>query len=182
MQFTVGTFPFLVLTFVGYWAYGNAANPYLLLSLGGPKSLVTIANAAAFLQAIVSLHIYATPMYEFMDTYFARKGQSDWSLHSMLVRFITRGTYITVSTFLGALLPFFGDFIALTGAMAAFPLESGIVHHMYLKVKGKGFSTWRLIWHWLIVVISAVLTIVTCVAAIHYIISDSTYYHAFADI
>jgi len=182
MQFTVGTFPFLVLTFVGYWAYGNAANPYLLLSLGGPKSLVTIANAAAFLQAIVSLHIYATPMYEFMDTYFARKDQSDWSLHSMLVRFITRGTYITVSTFLGALLPFFGDFIALTGAMAAFPLESGIVHHMYLKVKGKGFSTWRLIWHWSIVVISAVLTIVTCVAAIHYIISDSTYYHAFADI
>jgi hypothetical protein len=57
MQFTVGTFPFLVLTFVGYWAYGNTANPYLLLSLSGPKSLVTIANAAAFLQAIVSLHV-----------------------------------------------------------------------------------------------------------------------------
>jgi hypothetical protein len=30
--------------------------PYLLLSFDGPKSLVTIANAAAFLQAIVSLH------------------------------------------------------------------------------------------------------------------------------
>ncbi len=178
MQFTVGTFPFLVLTFVGYWAYGNTANPYLLLSLGGPKSLVTIANAAAFLQAIVSLHvsshpsqrpklfvfayidgilsacclsaknldflkteelsgfiqIYATPMYEFMDTHFARKDQGDWSAHSMLVRLITRGTYITISTFLGALLPFFGDFITLTGAMAAFPLESGIIHHMYLKV------------------------------------------------
>ncbi len=55
MQFTVGTFPFLVLLFVGYWAYGNVANP-LLLSFDGPKSLVTIANAAAFLQAIVSLH------------------------------------------------------------------------------------------------------------------------------
>jgi hypothetical protein len=61
MQFTVGTFPFLVLTFVGYWAYGNTANPYLLLSLGGPKSLVTIANAAAFLQAIVSLHVSSRP-------------------------------------------------------------------------------------------------------------------------
>jgi hypothetical protein len=30
--------------------------PYMLLSLDGPKSLVTIANAIAFLQAIVSLH------------------------------------------------------------------------------------------------------------------------------
>jgi hypothetical protein len=182
MQFTVGTFPFLVLTFVGYWAYGNTANPYLLLSLGGPKSLVTIANAAAFLQAIVSLHIYATPMYEFMDTHFARKDQGDWSAHSMLVRLITRGTYITISTFLGALLPFFGDFITLTGAMAAFPLESGIIHHMYLKVKGKGFSTWRLTWHWCIVVLSGVLTVATCAAAVRYIISDSIYYHAFADL
>jgi hypothetical protein len=182
MQFTVGTFPFLVLTFVGYWAYGNTANPYLLLSLSGPKSLVTIANAAAFLQAIVSLHIYATPMYEFMDTHFARKDQGDWSAHSMLVRLITRGTYITISTFLGALLPFFGDFITLTGAMAAFPLESGIIHHMYLKVKGKGFSTWRLTWHWCIVVLSGVLTVATCAAAVRYIISDSIYYHAFADL
>ncbi len=83
----------------------------------------------------VCVQIYATPMYEFMDTYFARtKDESDWSVHRMLVRFITRGTYITISTFLGALLPFFGDFITFTGAMACFPLESGIIHHMYLKV------------------------------------------------
>jgi hypothetical protein len=60
MQFTLGTFPFLLLTFVGYWAYGNGASVYLLSSLGGPKSLVTIANAAAFLQAIVSLHVSFT--------------------------------------------------------------------------------------------------------------------------
>ncbi len=83
----------------------------------------------------VCVQIYATPMYEFMDTYFARTmDESDWSVHRMLVRFITRGTYITISTFLGALLPFFGDFITFTGAMACFPLESGIIHHMYLKV------------------------------------------------
>ncbi len=33
MQFTVGTFPFLVLLFVGYWAYGNVANPLLVALL-----------------------------------------------------------------------------------------------------------------------------------------------------
>jgi hypothetical protein len=51
-----------------------------------------------------------------------------------------------------------------------------------LQVKGKGFSKQRLIWHWFIVVVSGVLTIVTCVAAVWYIISDSTYYHAFANL
>lgn len=69
-----------------------------------------------------------------MDTYFGSTKNHEWSAHSMLVRFITRSTYIAISTFFGALLPFFGDFIALVGAMAAFPLESGLVHHMYLKV------------------------------------------------
>ena len=69
-----------------------------------------------------------------MDTQFARKGDNEWSSHSVLVRLFTRTTYIGISTFLAALLPFFGDFIALVGALAAFPLEWGLIHHMYLKV------------------------------------------------
>lgn len=69
-----------------------------------------------------------------MDTHFARKGDHEWSSHSVLVRLVTRTIYIGISTFLGALLPFFGDFIALVGALAAFPLEWGLIHHMYLKV------------------------------------------------
>lgn len=51
-----------------------------------------------------------------------------------------------------------------------------------LQVKGKGFSKWRLAWHWFIVVLSGVLTVATCIAAVRYIISDSVSYHAFADI
>lgn len=57
LQFTVGTVPIVLLSFVGYWAYGNMATPYILNSLSGPKSAVTVANAAAFLQAIISLHV-----------------------------------------------------------------------------------------------------------------------------
>lgn len=80
------------------------------------------------------VQIYASPIYEFMDTYFEKSGSHEWSTHSVVVRLITRTTYIMLSTFLGALLPFFGDFVFLTGALAAFPLEAGLVHHMYLKV------------------------------------------------
>jgi hypothetical protein len=54
--------------------------------------------------------------------------------------------------------------------------------YVNLQVKGKGFSTWRLTWHWCIVVLSGVLTVATCAAAVRYIISDSIYYHAFADL
>lgn len=80
------------------------------------------------------VQIYASPIYEFMDTHFEKKGGHEWSTQRVIVRLVTRTTYILLSTFLGALLPFFGDFVALTGALAAFPLESGLVHHMYIKV------------------------------------------------
>ncbi|KAG0566231.1 hypothetical protein KC19_7G047800 [Ceratodon purpureus] len=182
LQFTVGTFPILLLTFVGYWAYGNAVSPYMLNSVSGPKSAVTVANVAAFLQAIISLHIYASPIYEFMDTHFARKGDHEWSSHSVLVRLFTRTTYIGISTFLGALLPFFGDFIALVGALAAFPLEWGLIHHMYLKVKGKEFGKRRQAWHWSMIVVAILLTFATSIAGLRYIISDSIRYHEFADL
>lgn len=183
LQFTVGTFPILMLTFVGYWAYGNTVAPYMLNSaVSGPKSALTVANAAAFLQTIVATHIYASPIYEFMDTHFEKKGGHEWSTQRVIVRLVTRTTYILLSTFLGALLPFFGDFVALTGALAAFPLESGLVHHMYIKVKGKSFGKKRLAWHWGIVIISTALTLMTAAAGLRFIIVDSINYHAFANI
>jgi hypothetical protein len=75
-----------------------------------------------------------------MDTFLLerfvtrRNTAGEYSASNLLTRFVTRGTYLTITTFFGALLPLFGDFIALTGALAAFSLEVGIVHHMYLKV------------------------------------------------
>lgn len=86
------------------------------------------------------LQIFATPIYEFMDTFLLerfvtrRNTAGEYSASNLLTRFVTRGAYLAITTFFGALLPLFGDFIALTGALAAFSLEVGIVHHMYLKV------------------------------------------------
>ena len=60
LQFTIGTIPFVVLTFVGYWAYGNAVYPYILINLSGPKPLIIATNITAFLQALVALHVSGT--------------------------------------------------------------------------------------------------------------------------
>ncbi len=86
--------------------------------------------------SMTHVQVYALPMYEFVDTFFGRNycDKRDWSAHSTLIRFLTRGTFIAIATFFGALLPFFGDFVALTGAISVFPLSFGLVHLMYLKV------------------------------------------------
>ncbi|KAG0606815.1 hypothetical protein M758_9G170100 [Ceratodon purpureus] len=190
LQFTVGSVPFILLTIVGYWAYGNMAFPYLLINLSGPKWAITLANVTALLQALVVFHIYATPMYEFLDTSLAQKmfpvvkaQTNNYSFQKIASRFLLRGIFIGVSTFLGALLPFFGDFIALTGSMAAFTLQGGLIHHMIIKVRGtRNLGPFRLAWHWSNVVVNVIVTFATVAAAIHYLVHDASMYHAFADI
>ncbi|XP_077222939.1 putative proline transporter 2 isoform X2 [Tasmannia lanceolata] len=67
-QFTVGLLPLYAVTFMGYWAYGSSTSSYLLNSVTGPLWLKTMANIAAFLQTVIALHIFASPMYEYLDT------------------------------------------------------------------------------------------------------------------
>lgn len=47
-------------TYIGYWAYGSSASSYLLNNVSGPIWLKGMANIAAFLQAIIALHVIIT--------------------------------------------------------------------------------------------------------------------------
>lgn len=69
-----------------------------------------------------------------MDTAWGHKSQGTWSLWNIAERFVTRSAYMVLTTFVAALLPFFGDFIALTGSLSALPLDFVLVLAMTLKV------------------------------------------------
>jgi len=56
-QYIIAAILVIVLTFVGYWAYGNGVSEYLLYSAFGPTWLVIVANVAAFLQILVTIHV-----------------------------------------------------------------------------------------------------------------------------
>jgi hypothetical protein len=43
---------------IGYWAYGSSVSEYLLNDLSGPKWAKILANTTAFLQTVVSQHVY----------------------------------------------------------------------------------------------------------------------------
>ena len=81
------------------------------------------------------MQIYACPIYETMDTAWGRKHEGTWSFFNITERFVTRVLYMVLTTFVAALLPFFGDFIALTGSLSALPLDFVLVLAMTLKVR-----------------------------------------------
>ena len=70
-----------------------------------------------------------------MDTPWGRSTEGTWSIWNVSQRFVTRTIYIALTTFVAALLPFFGDFIALTGSLSVLPLDFVLVLAMTMKVR-----------------------------------------------
>ncbi|KAI3470832.1 hypothetical protein Pfo_027495 [Paulownia fortunei] len=180
-QFTVGVLPMYAVTFIGYWAYGSDTSTYLLNNVNGPIWLKTVANISAFLQTIIALHIFASPMYEYLDTKYGIKGSS-LALRNLSFRILVRGGYLAITTFVSALLPFLGDFMSLTGAISTFPLTFILANHMYLVAKKNKLTSLQKNWHWLNVIFFGCLSAAAAVAALRLIAVDSSTYHVFADL
>uniref|UniRef100_A0A1J3CXD1 Proline transporter 2 n=1 Tax=Noccaea caerulescens TaxID=107243 RepID=A0A1J3CXD1_NOCCA len=180
-QFTAGVLPMYAVAFIGYWAYGSSTSTYLLNSVSGPLWVKALANISAFLQSVISLHIFASPTYEYMDTKFGIKG-SPLALKNLLFRTVARGSYIAVSTLLSALLPFLGDFMSLTGAISTFPLTFILANHMYAVAMNDKLSTAQKLWHWLNVCFFGLMSLAAAIAAVRLITVDSKNFHVFADV
>ncbi|XP_024978201.1 proline transporter 1-like [Cynara cardunculus var. scolymus] len=179
-QFSVGVLPLYAVVFMGYWAYGNGASSYLLNNVHGPLWLKTFANISAFFQSVISLHIFASPLYEYLDTKYGIKG-SALALRNFLFRIMVRGGYLSITTFVSAALPFLGDFMSLTGAISTFPLTFILANHMYLVAKENNLSCLQKSWHWLNVCFFAIMAVAAATAALRLIAVDSNTYHFFAD-
>lgn len=180
-HYTAGLIPMFAITFVGYWAYGSSTSSYLLTDVSGPGWLKASANISAFLQSVISLHIFASPIYEFMDTEFGVKGDP-YSLQNFFFRAQARGAYLAVTTFISALMPFLGDFMSLTGALTTIPLAFIFSNHMYLVTKGDELSRLQKIWHWANVIFFTLLSVAAAVTGVRLIIVDVDTYHFFADL
>ncbi|KAL6883413.1 hypothetical protein ACP4OV_010827 [Aristida adscensionis] len=181
-QFTIGSLPLYAVTFIGYWAYGSSTPGYLLNSVNGPTWMKALANLSAFLQTVISLHIFASPMYEFLDTKYGSGHGDPFAVHNVAFRVAVRGGYLAANTLVAAMLPFLGDFMSLTGALTTLPLTFVLANHMYLTVKGRKLSPPRRWWHWLNVVGFTALAAAAAVAAVRLIVLDSGTYHFFADL
>ncbi|CAL0315745.1 unnamed protein product [Lupinus luteus] len=180
-QFTVGVLPLYLVTFTGYWAYGSSTTTYLLNNVNGPVWMKVMANITAFLQSVIALHIFASPMYEYLDTKHGIKG-SAMAFKNLSFRVLVRGGYLTLTTFISALLPFLGDFMSLTGAICTFPLTFILANHMYLVANENKLTSIQKLWHWLNICFFSIMSVAATIAAVRLVVLDSKTYHVFADL
>lgn len=181
LQYTVGAAAYYGISVAGYWAYGAAASEYLPNQLGGPRWASVLINATAFLQSIVSQHLFTVPIHEAMDTRLQRLDEGMFSRHNMARRLVARAVLFGVNVFVTALFPFMGDFVNLFGSFALFPLTFIFPSMIVLKIKGECDGRWHRLWHWGIIVVSSVLGVATTAAAVRLIVQNVNVYRFFAD-
>ncbi|KAH7664254.1 Amino acid transporters domain-containing protein [Dioscorea alata] len=181
MQFTIGLAIYYGVSIVGYWAYGSSVSAYIPSELSGPKWAKVLINSFAFLQSIVSQHMFCAPIHEALDTKFLRLDEKMFSKNNLLHRFILRSIIFGINTFITALFPFMGDFVNLFGSFTLFPLTFVFPSMIFLKVKGKSSNGVERAWHWINIIVFSLLSIITTASAIRIIVNNARIYYFFAD-
>ena len=105
-----------------------------------------------------------------------------FSTRNVIPRLISRSLSVILATFLAAMLPFFGDIMALFGAFGCIPLDfilPMVLYNVTFKPSKKGLRFWG---NTLIAVASTLLAAVGAVASVRQIVLDARTYSLFADV
>ncbi|KAF3337241.1 proline transporter 2-like protein [Carex littledalei] len=181
-QYTIGLAIYYGISIAGYWAYGATVSAYLPEELSGPTWAKVLINGTAFLQSIMSQHMFVAPIHEALDTRFQRLNEGMFSKYNLICRFFVRLLFFGFNILVAALFPFMGDFVNLIGSFALFPLTFVFPSMIFLKIKGKDARKEQQLWHMAIVIFFSLMSIITTAAAVRLIIHNTKIYHFFANI
>ncbi|KAB1225317.1 GABA transporter 1 [Morella rubra] len=172
----------------GYWAFGNQAMGTVLSNFMGnekpllPTWLLLMINAFTLLQIAGNTVVYLQPTNEVFEKWFADPKMDQFSIRNVVPRLILRSLSVIVATVFAAMLPFFGDVMAIMGAFGFIPLDlifPMVVYNLTFKPSKRGLVFWG---NTLIAVAAAVLSAVGCIASVRQIVIDAKAYRLFANI
>ncbi|XP_059628408.1 GABA transporter 1-like [Cornus florida] len=171
----------------GYWAFGNEAQASVLQNFMVdrnplvPKWFLLVTNIFTLLQVTAIVLTYLQPTNIVFEQKFADPKMDQFSMRNVIPRLITRSLSVIVATTIAAMLPFFGDIMALFGAFGIIPLDF-VVPMVFYNVTFKPSRKSLIFWgNTLIAVVSTVLSLVGAVASVRQIVLDAKTYRLFAN-
>ncbi|KAH7547791.1 hypothetical protein JRO89_XS14G0016700 [Xanthoceras sorbifolium] len=172
----------------GYWAFGNQSKGTILSNFMGdekpllPNWFLLMTNIFTLMQSMAITVIYLQPTNEVFEKWFANPKMDQFSVRNILPRLIFRSLSVITATTFAAMLPFFGDIMALFGAFGCIPLDF-ILPMVFYNVTFKPSKHSIVFWgNTLIAVVSSGLVAVGAVASVRQIIIDAKTYSLFANV
>ncbi|XP_048231363.1 GABA transporter 1 isoform X2 [Ricinus communis] len=185
--YTVAVTTFFSVAISGYWAFGNQAKGTVLTNfmVDGkpllPPWFLLMTNSFILLQLVAITVTYLQPTNELFEKRFANPRMDELSIRNVIPRLIFRTLSVTIGTLIAAMLPFFGDIMALLGAFGCIPLDF-ILPMVFYNVTFKPSKQTLIFWiNTLIAIVSSTLAAVGAVASVRQIVVDAKMYSLFAD-
>ncbi|KAE9450028.1 hypothetical protein C3L33_18073, partial [Rhododendron williamsianum] len=145
------------------------------------KWFLLMTNVFTFVQVIAVVLTYLQPTNVVLERKFADPKMDEFSVRNVVPRLIFRSLSIVIATLLAAMLPFFGDIMALFGAFGCIPLDfvlPMVFYNLTFKPSKKSIVFWG---NTSIAVVSTVLSLVGAVASVRQIVLDAKTYRLFAN-
>ncbi|KAK3139694.1 hypothetical protein QOZ80_5AG0388120 [Eleusine coracana subsp. coracana] len=123
---------YFAVAFTGYYAFGNAVAPNVLISLEKPKWLVAAANLMVAVHVVGSYQVFAMPVFDMMETVLVKKLEFTPGLR---LRLIARSAYVLATMFVGMTFPFFDGLLGFFGGFGFAPTTYFIPCIMWLILR-----------------------------------------------
>ncbi|XP_039172754.1 GABA transporter 1 isoform X1 [Eucalyptus grandis] len=171
----------------GYWAFGNQSKGTILTNFMGetkpllPTWFLLMTNIFCLLQISAVTVEYMQPTNEILEKKLADPKMDQFSTRNVVPRLIARSLSVVVATTIAAMLPFFGDIMALIGVFGVVPLDfilPMIFYNVAFKPSRRRFVFWV---NTMIIAASSVLVAIGAVASIRQMALDAKSYHLFAN-
>ncbi|RVW88064.1 GABA transporter 1 [Vitis vinifera] len=128
------------------------------------------------------MQVYLQPTNEVLEGFFANPKKDPFSLRNTMPRLIFRSLTVVIGTTIAAMLPFFGDIMALFGALGCIPLDF-ILPMIFYNVSFKPSKRSLVFWiNTTIAVVSSALAAVGAVSSVRQMVLDTKTYHLFANV
>jgi len=122
---------------MGYAAFGDVAPGNLLTGFGfyNPYWLIDIANAAAVVHLVGAYQVFSQPIFAFVEKSATQRWPNIDKEYKIelpclppyklnLFRLVWRTAFVTLTTVISMLLPFFNYIVGVIGALGFWPLNS----------------------------------------------------------
>ncbi|KAJ3678050.1 hypothetical protein LUZ60_001853 [Juncus effusus] len=132
----------------GYAAFGNNAPGNMLTGFYEPFWLVDLANIAVVIHLVGAYQVYAQPLFAKYEKWLCNKYPESPFFHSVykinipfsngktfnftMCKLVLRTGFVTLTTFISLMLPFFNAILGLLGSVAFWPLTVYYPVTMYI--------------------------------------------------
>lgn len=173
----------------GYWAFGDQSQSNILINFVSPLGLLLVPkwffimiNFFIIIQIFAVSVLYLQPTNEVLEKLLANPTKTQYSPRNVIPRLVSRSLVVVVSTLIAAMIPFFGDLIAVIGAFVILPLDFVIPSVMY-NVTFRPPARRMVFWiNTTIAVVFSGLTVLGCIASVRQVVLDAKNYKLFANL